>query len=331
MRNNYSKINNICLLILTAIGITAALIYTKAILIPFVIALFIYAVLVPGVKWVQTKLRLPRIVSLIVIISIVIIILGLIIFFISSSLERFFKSSDIYKDEIIQFVQFTSDLISKWGIQIDNVSIQKKFSELPVFTVAKDITGGIFTFAGNTVLIIIFVLFLIAGEIKGFATHSFAIKIQLQISRYVATKFLISLITGLLIGLLLGFCKVKFAFMFAILTVLLNFIPNLGSLVAIILPLPVVLLQFGFSFRFFVILIFSILIQFSIGNILEPKIMGENMDLHPVTILIFLMFWGLVWGIPGMFLAVPITAVLKIVLSRIENTKPVAEFLAGRL
>ncbi len=331
MQDNYSKINNICLLILTAIGITVALIYTKAILIPFVIALFIYAILVPGVKWVQIKLRLPRIVSLIVIISIVIIISGLIIFFIFSSIERFIKSSDIYKNEIIQFVQFTSNLISKWGIQIDNASIQKKLSEFPVFTVAKDITGGVFTFAGNIVLIIIFVLFLIAGEIKGFATHSFAIKIQLQISRYAATKFLISLITGLLIWLLLVFCKVKLAFMFAVLTVFLNFIPNLGSLVAIILPLPVVLLQFGFSFRFFVILIFSIFIQFSIGNIMEPKIMGENMDLHPVTILIFLMFWGLVWGIPGMFLAVPITAVLKIVLSRIENTKPVAELLAGRL
>ena len=59
--------------------------------------------------------------------------------------------------------------------------------------------------------------------------------------------------------------------------------------------------------------------------------LGEHLDLHPVTILLFLMFWGLVWGIAGMFLAVPITAILKIILSRIEQTKPVAELLAGRL
>ena len=59
--------------------------------------------------------------------------------------------------------------------------------------------------------------------------------------------------------------------------------------------------------------------------------MGETMDLHPVTLLLFLMFWGLVWGVPGMFLAVPITAILKISLARFKSTQPIAELMAGRL
>ncbi len=68
-----------------------------------------------------------------------------------------------------------------------------------------------------------------------------------------------------------------------------------------------------------------------IGNVIEPKVMGEGLDLHPITVLLGLIFWGLVWGIVGMLLATPITAVLRIVLARIDATRPVAELLAGRL
>ncbi|MBN2224201.1 MAG: AI-2E family transporter, partial [Deltaproteobacteria bacterium] len=100
---------------------------------------------------------------------------------------------------------------------------------------------------------------------------------------------------------------------------------------ATLIPVPVILLQFGFCWRLWVVLAVSMVIQFTIGNIIEPKLMGERMDLHPITLLLFLMFWGLVWGIPGMFLAVPITAVLKIVLGRIETTQPLAELMAGRI
>lgn len=72
-------------------------------------------------------------------------------------------------------------------------------------------------------------------------------------------------------------------------------------------------------------------IQFTIGNMIEPRLMGEHMDLHPITVLLFLMFWVLVWGIPGMLLPVPITAMLKTVLSWIETTQPLSELMAGRI
>ena len=68
-----------------------------------------------------------------------------------------------------------------------------------------------------------------------------------------------------------------------------------------------------------------------IGNIIEPLIMGDHLDLHPVVILLSLIFWGLIWGITGMLLAAPITAILKIVCDRFKMTRPIAELLAGRL
>ena len=94
---------------------------------------------------------------------------------------------------------------------------------------------------------------------------------------------------------------------------------------------PKLVVQFGFGWQFWVVLVLTSLIQFAVGSVLEPKIVGESLQLHPITIILSLLFWALVWGTAGMFLAVPITVVVRIVLERIEGTKPVAELLAGRL
>jgi AI-2 transport protein TqsA len=71
-------------------------------------------------------------------------------------------------------------------------------------------------------------------------------------------------------------------------------------------------------------------VQFVVGNVLEPKMVGENLDLHPVTTVLVLMFWGLIWGVPGMFLAVPLTVVIRIFLDSSEGGKKISEIMAGR-
>ena len=118
---------------------------------------------------------------------------------------------------------------------------------------------------------------------------------------------------------------------FGLFAFLLNFIPTLGSIIATLLPLPIVVLNPDVSPLTGVLAIaLPATVQLVIGNILEPRIMGKSLQLHPIAILMALIVWGMVWGIPGMFLAVPITAVLKIALSRITTTQPIAELLAGR-
>jgi len=119
--------------------------------------------------------------------------------------------------------------------------------------------------------------------------------------------------------------------MFAVITFFLNFIPNIGSLIAILLPAPVAILQFGLGFKFAMLMIILGGIQFAIGNVLDPKLMGENLGLHPVVVLLALLFWGFIWGVPGMFLSVPMTAIIKLILSRYPATKPVAGWLEGNI
>ena len=98
------------------------------------------------------------------------------------------------------------------------------------------------------------------------------------------------------------------------------------------LPIPVVLLAPDFSMTTLVLSVaLPGAVQFAIGNVIEPKVMGNSLDLHPVVILLALIFWGMLWGTVGMLLATPITAVLKIVLERTALTAVMAEVLAGRL
>ncbi len=141
-----------------------------------------------------------------------------------------------------------------------------------------------------------------------------------QVQRYIATKFLISLVTAVIIGIVLWIFDIDFLIVWAVLTFFLNFIPNIGSIIAIILPTLMTLIQYesvGYT-----LLVASILtiIQNLIGNILEPKILGNKLGLNPLIILLSLLLWGYVWGIAGMFLSVPLTAVVKIIISNSESS-----------
>ncbi|MCL6099716.1 MAG: AI-2E family transporter [Bacteroidetes bacterium] len=141
-----------------------------------------------------------------------------------------------------------------------------------------------------------------------------------QIQRYIVTKFLISLSMGILFGLILWLFGVQFFIIWASLALLLNFIPNVGSVIAVILPSLMALIQYqSFGYASIVAGVLIIL-QNIIGNLIEPKIFGDQLGLNPLVILLSLLLWGYLWGIVGMFLSVPLTAVIKIILSN-SNSK----------
>jgi AI-2 transport protein TqsA len=119
---------------------------------------------------------------------------------------------------------------------------------------------------------------------------------------------------------------------FGLFAFLLNFIPSVGSLIATLLPLPVVLMNPEISPTIGVLaIVLPGLVQLAIGNVISPKVMGDSLELHPVTILLALMIWGTLWGLVGMLLATPITAVLKMLLERMELTRPLARLMAGHV
>jgi len=123
--------------------------------------------------------------------------------------------------------------------------------------------------------------------------------------------------------------RVDFVIFTALLVFLLNYIPTFGSLLSTIFPVLITFLKYGFCLRLVLVAAGLMLMQFAMGNVLEPQVMGKSMNLSPIIILLSLVFWGWLWGLVGMFLAVPITAVIKIVFESIPGLRPVAAAMSG--
>ncbi|MGL6076521.1 MAG: AI-2E family transporter [Fimbriiglobus sp.] len=152
-------------------------------------------------------------------------------------------------------------------------------------------------------------------------------RINAAIISYMRAKVWASLALALPVWILLAACGVKFAFLWAMLTFLCNFIPYIGSVVAYTLPAAFGVLQLGLGTTAGIVAVGLLVIHVLTSTLVEPLILGNAVGISPLVILAALTIWGLLWGLPGMFLAVPLTVVLKIVCENIDATRPFARLL----
>lgn len=328
----YLKTTALCLTIVAAGVVTAFLVYTKALLIPLIISIFLYTILAQTALYLRQKFNFPSWLALTVAILLGVSFFAAVILFTTASVGQFLKGAEVYRQNLIATI---SDLVAKLqqhGITLDQNFIENYVRDLPLFNWLKNFGGKLFSVVSNITLIVLFMTFFLVGSKKTRPITNPAIKEMLaNVSVYLSVKLIASLITGIIVAsILIGF-QIKLAILFALFAFLLNFIPSVGSIISVILPAPVLFLQFGLGPKFFIVIGLLAATEFIIGNLVEPRFLGEGMDLHPVTVVGSLIFWTLVWGVPGAFLSVPLTASLKIVLSKIKQTRVVAEILAGRL
>jgi predicted PurR-regulated permease PerM len=140
-----------------------------------------------------------------------------------------------------------------------------------------------------------------------------------QIQRYILTKIGVNFGAGLTVFIACLILRIDFPIVWALFTFLFNFIPSLGSAVALVLPVLFVLIQSGSAGYTILVAVIIAAIQTLFFNILEPQIVGRRLNLNPVLILFSVLLWGYVWGITGMLLSVPLTAVIKIIISNSES------------
>ena len=152
--------------------------------------------------------------------------------------------------------------------------------------------------------------------------------INARIGSYLALKSLLSLLLGSVSWVIMALFGVEFAALWAVLTGVLNFVPYLGSFFAVLLPVLMTILQLGEPGAILGLLLALTTVQFVIGNFLDPYVMGSSLNLSPFAILLSLAVWSEIWGIPGAFLAVPITAIMTIVFSAFPGTRPLAVLLS---
>ncbi len=319
----------------------------QSVLLPFVLALFLAILFKPLVSLLITK-RIPMAISLFVVLMAVALVLSLLALMLYSSTEAFVAAAPRYQARLSGLLTSTVEMIknvaSRYDFKVEDIRSSDLFtlSALPSSILSG--VGTVFSALGTVFLIVLFMLFMLSGtgdlgkkvemafpreqaeRISGVIRN-----INHQVRQYLVTKTLISAATGLLVGLALWIIGVDFPLLWGFLAFGLNFIPNFGSVVATALPCLLSLLQFDSLATTLLVMIILSLIQLIIGNVVEPRIMAYSLNLSALMILVSLIFWGWLWGVWGMVIAVPLTAIIKIILENIDSLRPLSVLMGGRV
>lgn len=330
------RTQTIGILVLCTFAIAIALHWLSAVMIPFVLATLIALTVRPAIQLLTTRLHVPRGVSVLLVVLIVGFLLNVLAGLIISSVQQLSSSASTYANQFQLTLQRINESVPYELLGIDDDQLRGPMSLVPQGTVAGIILGftnSLLDFASKGLLVLIFVFFMLIGEppppSDGRAIRN---ELEAQVRSYIFTKTLISAATGVTVGGILMALGIDLAVVFGLLAFLLNFVPSLGSIIATLLPLPVVLVNPDIGpVAATLAIALPGLVQLVVGNFIDPMVMGDSLDLHPVTILLSLMIWGAIWGIVGMLLATPITAIAKLLLERSDRGKPLAGLLAGRI
>ncbi|MFZ5829475.1 MAG: AI-2E family transporter [Planctomycetota bacterium] len=342
------RFQNTCLMVLAAVAIGSSLYALRTVLVPFVLAMFLVVGLAPVLEFIEKRMWAPRLVALAVAFLLGILILVAMWVLIWMSVASLSENAEDYHERLRQLIHrafaylpIDSGLkpgvseVPRRAVDVEAVEIREeqavgRYLAHQARQMAGQIAGAFTDLLASGTVVLIFMFFLLLGGGAAVPHRGMWRDIESKIRGYIVMKTVISALTGAAFGFALWLFGIPLAVVFGLLAFLLNYIPNIGPIIASILPLPLILLDPGLSLSSMILIIaITSGIQFVSGNIVEPKLMGNSAELHPVVILLALMFWGVIWGIIGMFLAVPITAALNIVLFRMERTRPIAQVLAG--
>ena len=325
-----SKFITFSLFIIALVAFAFALNFTKPIMIPFVLALLIRILIDPIIDFQMKNLHVHRIVAVFVSLLLIVFLFIIIVPFIVGSVATFLGSADDYNAKVLLLLDIIISELQKFEIQINREVIRDSFLSLPFLDWASAILSNSANIISKFFLVVIITLFLLLGR-KSKETSKEWDQIIDNVKKYIFTKFITSTATGILTGMIYWFLGLELALIFGTMTFLLNFIPVLGSVIAVIIPLPVALLQYNDPSFIVYVILFPTIVHIIIGNIIEPKIFGEAFGLHPITIILSLIFWGMIWGMMGVLLAAPITAIIKIAFEKFNTTLPFAKLLEGNI
>ncbi|MDD3823314.1 MAG: AI-2E family transporter [Sphaerochaetaceae bacterium] len=328
-------------IIIAVILVGAVMKIGAAVTLPLVISLFLFLLFNPFLNRLE-KLKVPRW------LGVVIAMLLLLVIFLFAGWFFFFTIDRLVQRLPMYIRRFT--VIDAWVAEKLDLDAGTSFLTYLNFDWQGIILSSLSSVSGKAInvismasLIYIFVLFLLmerqslipklkiaAPGGKGMRVAVLFERVNRQVSKYLLLKALISVATGVLFYLASLATGLDFAIMWGVLAFILNFIPSIGSIIITIMTIVMALLQFFPNWANIIyVAVLMISIQTVLGNILDPRIQGVQLNLSPFVILVSLSLWGFIWGVAGMFLAVPITSVLQIVCANVQSLKPVAVMIGS--
>lgn len=341
------------LLIIAAIF--ALLFFGKSLLIPFVIAILIWYIINTVSHYIGeyklVKKFLPNWAKTALSALIIVFVLTLVGTLIADNAKQMAFALPRYQKNVGHLFERIGDSFPSVREVLDLESPIKLRESLKPLTdninfadIISNLLNTLSGMAGNTFLILIYVMFLFFEQavfpkkIKALFPQEERYE-QLQkiltdineaIRAYLSVKLTVSLITAISSYAVMAIMGLDFAFFWAFLIFLLNFIPNIGSLIATIFPALLALIQFDTLKPFVVILVCVGAIQLIVGNLIEPRMMGSSLNISSLVVILALSLWGALWGVAGMILCVPITVIMMIIFAHFPSTRPIAILLSEK-
>ncbi|MEW5562753.1 AI-2E family transporter [Enterobacter asburiae] len=311
--------------------------FAADIVVPFILALFISVVLNPVVQWLE-RLRVPRVLAISLLIGLIILVAVLLLATLGTSLNELARTLPQYRSSLVVPLQNLEPWLQRFGIEVSVNELVKYIDPNAAMTFVTSLLTQLTNAMSSIFLLLLTVVFMLfevpqlptklkqmmVRPVEGMAAIQRAID---SVSHYLVLKTAISVVTGLVAWAMLAALDVRFAFIWGLLAFALNYIPNIGSVLAAIPPILQVLV-FGGLYDALVVLAGYLAINMVFGNILEPRIMGRGLGLSTLVVFLSLIFWGWLLGPVGMLLSVPLTIVVKIGLENTEGGKSIAVLLS---
>ncbi|HKK52615.1 MAG TPA: AI-2E family transporter [Myxococcota bacterium] len=332
-----SSTTNALLGLASVVVIVAGMKAASSLFVPFLLAAFISLLCAPALFWLRDR-GLPTPIALVVVLLGLLGIGAALGGLLGTSINEFTRLLPAYQARFGAVVESVATTLVDWGIDLGpSTEEANPFDPQAALGLVGNLAGNLGTLLNNAFLLFLTVCFILleASSFPWKVREAFGESDEVDdrmneigdsIRRYLGIKTLTSMATGFLAYGLLILLGVKFAPLWGLIAFLLNFVPAIGSVIAAVPAVALALVDNGAETAAIVALGY-ILINISIGNFLEPRVMGEGMGLSPLVVLVSLIFWGWVLGSVGMVLAVPLTVILRIMLDSQPSTQWLAVLL----
>ena len=326
------------LILASFVIVVAGMKLASSLLVPFFLAVFIAVICAPALFWLQRK-GVPKVIALVLILVAILVVGFLFGVLIGPSLNNFLSSLPGYQEQLSTHIGTLIRWLSGKGINIPAEEVSGAFHPGWVMNLAGDILSTLGSVLTNGFLILLTVVFILLeaadfpkklGVVLKSPERSLSTieKFGQKAKRYMVIKTLISAATGLAIWLWLLILGVDYPVLWGTLSFLLNYVPNIGAIIAALPVALLALVQLGVGSSLLTILGF-VVVHIVVGNIIEPKLTGKGMNLSTLVVFLSMVFWGWVLGPIGKILSIPMTSLVKIALESYEDTRRLAIMLGS--
>jgi len=329
--------------IICVLGLGALLISAKTLFVPFILAIFLLYMLNPLIGFLENR-GIPAGIAGFVALLFVMVVMTVLGQIISGSIQEFAQDFPRFEPRIRELSDSVMGMIpggEHLGDPSSPVAAALESVSLPGLIAS--LVGSLGALASEVVLVLLILAFMLAGRNQLSAKIPVAFEEELaakilkvvedvnqQVQRYIIAKSFVSLLTAVLSMIVLWLFGIDFILIWGLLIFILNFIPNIGSIIAILLPISLSVIQLDSLIGVLWLAVCLVAIQFIIGNVVDPKLVGDRIGVSPVTILFALVAWSWMWGLVGMFLAVPLTVLMKIIFENIETLRFLSVLMSSK-